>query len=97
MNLRALSEPMFNTRVRDMIGSTPVEGQNQPVEISALLAQNGIWMKESRLQPQSKSLNEKQLQKISFIGVDTEKVTHICEQLQSIVQPKHSQGVVKVV
>ena len=87
MNLRIVGG-MFNALVRDMIGSTPAEGQNQPVEISALLTQNGIWMKESRLQPQSKSLNEKQLQKISFIGVDTEKITHICEQLQSIVQPK---------
>ena len=87
MNLRIVGG-MFNALVRDRIGKTQLEGQDQAKEIIALFSAHGIWMKESRLKPASKSLNSAQLPKLNFIGVDTEKMVQICEQLMDIIHPK---------
>ena len=87
MNLRIVGA-MFDVLIRDQIGVIAAEGQDQAAEVAACLHRQGIWMKESKLKPKSKSLNSAQLPKLSFIGVDTEKLVHVAEELEGIVLPE---------
>ena len=84
LNLRIVGG-MFNVLVRDLISKAGNEDQS--AALYELLHSNGIWVKESYLKRAPTSLNAKQMPKISFIGVDTDKLMLMARDVEDIVHP----------